>query len=159
VGESLRWPRDTLYPLKLALTSPTRSGRSVGIVRLRTQATEFSFYLVNLTLQCGKEICIFLLEGLAESDGFRTPDILSSIGVFSFLRPRFSILHSCFWINCYSKKIFTIFVLPFAPWVGSSCRFLWTISEFWNPLVNTLFSSWLCENCKFHERSSGHSHL
>jgi hypothetical protein len=30
VGESLRWPRDTLYPLKLALTSPTSGGRSVG---------------------------------------------------------------------------------------------------------------------------------
>jgi hypothetical protein len=27
---------------KLALTSPTRVGRSVGIVRSRTQATEFS---------------------------------------------------------------------------------------------------------------------
>jgi hypothetical protein len=30
VGEPLRWPRDTLYPLKLALTSPTSGGRSVG---------------------------------------------------------------------------------------------------------------------------------
>jgi hypothetical protein len=27
-----RWPRDTIYPRKLALTSPTSSGRSVGIV-------------------------------------------------------------------------------------------------------------------------------
>jgi hypothetical protein len=33
----LRWPRDTLYPQKLALTSPTRGGCSVGIVRLRTK--------------------------------------------------------------------------------------------------------------------------
>jgi hypothetical protein len=41
MGDLLRWPRDTLYPLKLALTSPTSGGRSVGIVRLRTQATEF----------------------------------------------------------------------------------------------------------------------
>ena len=31
-----------LYPQKLALTSPTRGGRSVGIVRVRTKATEFS---------------------------------------------------------------------------------------------------------------------
>jgi len=30
-----------LYPQKLALTSPTGSGRSVGIVRVRTKATEF----------------------------------------------------------------------------------------------------------------------
>jgi hypothetical protein len=30
-----------LYPQKLALTSPTGSGRSVGIVRSQTMATEF----------------------------------------------------------------------------------------------------------------------
>jgi hypothetical protein len=41
-GDPLRWPRDTLYPQKLALTSPTSGGRSVGIFRLRTEATEFS---------------------------------------------------------------------------------------------------------------------
>jgi hypothetical protein len=32
-GYSLRWPRDTFYPQKLAITSPTSGGRSVGIVR------------------------------------------------------------------------------------------------------------------------------
>ena len=31
-----------LYPQKLALTSPTSGGRSVGIVPLRTKVTEFS---------------------------------------------------------------------------------------------------------------------
>jgi hypothetical protein len=36
----LRWPRDTLYPQKLALTSPTSGSRSVGIVRLRTKGHE-----------------------------------------------------------------------------------------------------------------------
>jgi hypothetical protein len=40
--DSSHWPRDTLYLQNLALTSPTIGGRSVGIVRLRTQATEFS---------------------------------------------------------------------------------------------------------------------
>ena len=30
-----------LYPQKLALNSPTGGGRSVGIVRVRTKATEF----------------------------------------------------------------------------------------------------------------------
>jgi hypothetical protein len=35
-----RWPRGTLYQQKFALTSPTSGGRSVGIVRSRTQATE-----------------------------------------------------------------------------------------------------------------------
>ena len=35
-----------LYQQKLALTSPTGGGRSVGIVRVRTKATEFSLVLV-----------------------------------------------------------------------------------------------------------------
>jgi hypothetical protein len=39
-GDPLRSPRDTLYPHKLALTSPTNDGRSAGIVRSRTKATE-----------------------------------------------------------------------------------------------------------------------
>jgi hypothetical protein len=33
-GDSLRWPRDTLYQLKWALTLPTSGGRSVSIVRI-----------------------------------------------------------------------------------------------------------------------------
>jgi hypothetical protein len=37
-----------LYPQKLALTSPTSGGRSFGIVRSRTQYTEFNFtYVLN----------------------------------------------------------------------------------------------------------------
>jgi len=32
-----------LYPQKLALTSPTGGGRSVGIIRVRTKATEFLY--------------------------------------------------------------------------------------------------------------------
>jgi len=35
-----------LYPQKLALTSPTGGGRSVGIVRVRTKAKEFVFVLL-----------------------------------------------------------------------------------------------------------------
>jgi hypothetical protein len=35
-----RWPRDTLYPKNLALTLPTSGGRSVGIVRSPTKASE-----------------------------------------------------------------------------------------------------------------------
>ena len=37
-----------LYPQKLALTSPTGGGRSVGIVRSRTKATEFVCLFVML---------------------------------------------------------------------------------------------------------------
>jgi hypothetical protein len=35
-----RWSRDTQYPQKLALTSPKSGGRSVPVVRSRTETTE-----------------------------------------------------------------------------------------------------------------------
>jgi hypothetical protein len=38
-------PRGTLYPQKLALTSPTSGGLSVGISSLAAQATEIVFFL------------------------------------------------------------------------------------------------------------------
>jgi hypothetical protein len=46
-----RWPRGILYPQKLARTSTTSGGRWVGIVRSRTQATEFvlfCFFFFNI---------------------------------------------------------------------------------------------------------------
>jgi hypothetical protein len=45
-GDPLRWPRNTLCPQKLALTSPTGCGRSVGIGLLLAKATEI-FSSVN----------------------------------------------------------------------------------------------------------------
>jgi hypothetical protein len=50
-GDALRWPRDTLYPQKLALTSPTWGGRLVGVVRLWTKTTEF-FFSRSSKLRC-----------------------------------------------------------------------------------------------------------
>ena len=46
-----------LYPQKLALTSPTCGGRSVGIVHVRTKATEFvvCFYWWNDTSSVATE--------------------------------------------------------------------------------------------------------
>jgi hypothetical protein len=41
--DQLRWPRDTLYPQNLVLTSATSGGCSVSIVRSEIQATELSF--------------------------------------------------------------------------------------------------------------------
>jgi hypothetical protein len=59
-----RWPRGTLYPQKLALTSPTSGGRRIGIVRSRTKATEFS--LVSfLILQV--HVCTNVMEDSAIS--------------------------------------------------------------------------------------------
>jgi hypothetical protein len=42
-GDPLPWPRDTLRSQKFALTSSPSGDRSVGIIPLRTEATEFSF--------------------------------------------------------------------------------------------------------------------
>jgi hypothetical protein len=44
-----RWPRDFIYLQKLTQTSPTSSGRSVGIVRSRTQAMKFVYTRVLRT--------------------------------------------------------------------------------------------------------------
>ena len=54
-----------LYPQKLALTSPTDGGRSVGIVCSRTEATEF--YIKSNQMKCLVSFymckCILRLEG------------------------------------------------------------------------------------------------
>jgi hypothetical protein len=46
------WPRGALYPQRSALTLSTSGGRSVGIVRSRTQTMEFSLVL---ELDCGEK--------------------------------------------------------------------------------------------------------
>jgi hypothetical protein len=43
-----RWLLGILYPQKLALSSPTSGGRSVGIVRSVTQSTEFVFFFLKV---------------------------------------------------------------------------------------------------------------
>ena len=50
-----------LYPQKLALTSPTDGGRSVGIVRSRTKAMEFSLVLV-ISYYDGPSICTHTMQ-------------------------------------------------------------------------------------------------
>jgi len=60
-----------LYPQKLALTSPTGGGRSVGIVRVRTKATEFSLVL-----------CVFKRMGkvlLLTRDELHVVDIVTTV--------------------------------------------------------------------------------
>jgi hypothetical protein len=41
-----RWPCGTFYPQNLALNWPTSGGRSVGIIRSRTQTTDFFSYII-----------------------------------------------------------------------------------------------------------------
>jgi hypothetical protein len=49
-----RRPRDTLYPQKLALTSPIRGHLPVGIVPSLTQATDFFSFItaINFIQNC-----------------------------------------------------------------------------------------------------------
>jgi hypothetical protein len=54
-GDPSCWPSDTLYPQKLVPTKSTSGGRSVGIVSLWTQATEFFFYIILLQQNCMEE--------------------------------------------------------------------------------------------------------
>jgi hypothetical protein len=51
-----------LYPQKLALTSPTSRGRSVGIVRSRTQATElFIIITTSLDVRYSLSCCVSIM--------------------------------------------------------------------------------------------------
>jgi hypothetical protein len=50
-----RCPRDTLYPQKLALTSPTSDGRSIGIVHSRAKAKQLLFKVIPVR---GRECCL-----------------------------------------------------------------------------------------------------
>jgi hypothetical protein len=53
-----RLPRCTLDPRKLAPTSPTNGGFSVGIVRSRTEATEFFSFRIKCTwFRLKKSLC------------------------------------------------------------------------------------------------------
>jgi hypothetical protein len=51
-----RWPRGTLYPQKLAITSPTSGSRSVGIVRSRTQTMKFFLIIIYYLGACGSVV-------------------------------------------------------------------------------------------------------
>ena len=72
-----------LYPQKLALTSPTGGGRSVGIVRSRTKATEFSLVFMCFIYIC---CCSFTVVNL-------------NIGVIFFV----IFLQKCLDFTCFSK--------------------------------------------------------
>jgi hypothetical protein len=50
IRDPSRWPRDTLYPQKLAVTLPTICGLSVGLVRSRTKSTELVFFVAAYCL-------------------------------------------------------------------------------------------------------------
>jgi hypothetical protein len=74
----LRWPRDTLYPQKLALTSPTSSGRSVSIVRVRTKSHGV-FFSITITINYRSLIGLHTLNITVTT----AHEINSSLSVFT----------------------------------------------------------------------------
>jgi len=69
-----------LYPQKLALTSPTGGGCSVGIVRVRTKTTEFSFIYIY----------IYIYLSISIENSCKTAANL--VTLFMIIPPYFSIL-------------------------------------------------------------------
>jgi hypothetical protein len=72
-----RWPRGNLYLQKLALTSPTSGVRVVGIVRSRTQATEFNLIMLR------SQSCLFCLGWNLEAPGYCVPWFVDSVYLIS----------------------------------------------------------------------------
>jgi hypothetical protein len=74
--DPLCWPRNTLYPQRLVLTSPTSCGRLVGTVRSRTKATDNSVLIaMNYGLDGGDSIPY---RGEKFVSASRVPDQISS---------------------------------------------------------------------------------
>jgi hypothetical protein len=68
-GNPLRWPRDTLYLQKLALTSPTCGGHSASIVRLPTKTTEFFF---NMSIHMRTSVALSQLNVFYSHSSFKS---------------------------------------------------------------------------------------
>jgi hypothetical protein len=79
-GDLLHWPRDTLYPQRLALTSLRSGGRSVGTVRSRTEAKKLSLFLVYsdfmTTISCALKIQLHILVGSVNYAMYTSPVII-----------------------------------------------------------------------------------
>jgi hypothetical protein len=107
--DPLCWPRSTLYPQKLALTSPTSGGRSVGIVRSRTQATEFS--LVQKYIQLHDHDSGQQGAGRRQGSPFETEDEVGmSFIVYEDCILLRLLLHS-FWVPSIATVLFECFFI------------------------------------------------
>jgi hypothetical protein len=84
-GDPSRWPRCTLYPKKFVLTSPTSGGRPVGIVRSRTQATEFILFFLwassNVKILCLKLQCFQCVDSVGPCPCVLWPVSLRSLSL------------------------------------------------------------------------------
>jgi hypothetical protein len=96
-GNPLHWPRNTLYPQKSALLRQQGAvARSVGIVRSRTKATEFSLCLPScLLLSCFPIVFLYtFLVSSARVKYHDHPILIDFMTLILFLS-----LLSLFWKN------------------------------------------------------------
>jgi hypothetical protein len=59
--DSSRWQRGTLYPQQLTLTSSTSGDRSVGLLRSRTQALEFTLVFIYMSISSRLLLYLYML--------------------------------------------------------------------------------------------------
>jgi hypothetical protein len=104
----LRWPRNTLYPQRLALTSPTSGSRSVGIVRLRTTATEFGYSLIIIST----DDCISSME--IKSKNKIVCRFKVSLGEVGFENVK--------WVNCLRIAFTVLNLAALLPELEISCQ-------------------------------------
>jgi hypothetical protein len=76
--DPLHWPRGTPLSTEVFTTLLTSSGRSVGIVRWRTQATEFSFFVVGYYTQVPNSWLVMNCAILYWLAGFMCPKRLDN---------------------------------------------------------------------------------
>jgi hypothetical protein len=134
-----RWSRSTIYPQKLTLTSLTSGGRSVGIVRSRTLATEFSlfFFIKNFQSKC---------QYLCSSYGI--PSFYSQLSiytVFSFVSSEQKpFLHRSFILISLSHWFLGAIPSVCCSWLGF---FIKILSSFYT-LLNVNWLEYVCVSCR-----------
>jgi hypothetical protein len=113
-GDPRSWPRGTLHPRKLALTFPTSCGRSVGIVRSMTQATEFVFCVlfpyftsssINGQFCFTLDVSVLLNVLTLILHGHKRPYSLKHQSNFTFIR-----WHSCTHIHYNTLRYITTYI-------------------------------------------------
>jgi hypothetical protein len=94
---SVTRPRGTLFPHKLAITSPTSGGRSVGIVRSRTQTMEFSLVFMMKCVSADNYFIdgeMFQWRDICEVRTYK-PSILVYIYIYISISIENSVRNSC----------------------------------------------------------------
>jgi hypothetical protein len=119
----LRWPRDTLYPLKWALTPPTSGGRSVGIVRFAEWnhgvCFGFCFWLFcNVWSRLASRALLISFECLGADPA---EPVQTGSGLMS---PRVEVRHNCRFYSWFGYSLYALFpTIWYRVFLGQSTRY------------------------------------